>query len=486
MTKVSNCHDLPRANQSQAPEPRQSKQNAAHPHASKIPPGKAEHRERKSQEQETELQKFKDDAALYLKLTGQENTILDTKHLRRDNLTENESKIETESCKKWLLNARKKHLQAPFMYDMVEFLKGKEDTKMERKFTRTLHCRDTYQVTHDGQALTWRCENRWCNYCSSVRAAKLRDRYVKPLSELPEVWFVTLTGMAVMPGEGRLKERLGVYKKVWSKLIGKYKKRSERSGKPSKNRVQSSGNISRIRGLRKLEIEISKNAKTHGYFHPHFHVITQGTESFMREFISDWVSELSKHGIKASMKAQKAIRAQRDESGCIKMSELTKYVTKSLVEDPETRELKQVAPSAFAEIWEAVQGIRLIHPIDIKGELAEDDEEDGDSDMPTTTQAPKVPAGLYPWRGKDWIRHRYVKDDEYEKTPLTGYEPTETTYKHCAEMPEWLKEKQHLASIAISRSANKLLSKGVKVAFAVPENLPDPESPQDIKKEGEP
>ena len=461
MTKIRDCHDLPRENhKSQAPEPRQSKQNAAHPHASKIPPGKAEHRKRKGQERSTKAENC---------------TILDTIQIRRDKSDENQSDERSELRKKWLLNARKKHLQAPFMSDMIDHFKQKNDWKFERKFTRTYHCRDEYQITHDGQALTWRCENRWCNYCSSVRAAKLRDRYAKPLSELPEVWFVTLTGMAVMPGEGRLKERLGIYKKVWSKVIGKHKKRAQRTG-----------DHSRIRGLRKLEIEISKNAKTHGYFHPHFHVITQGTESFMREFISDWVSELSKHGIKASMKAQKAIRAQRDESGCIKMSELTKYVTKSLVEDPETRELKQVAPSAFAEIWEAVQGIRLIHPIDIKGELAEDDEEDGDSDMPTTTQAPKVPAGLYPWRGKDWIRHRYVKDDEYEKTPLTGYEPTETTYKHCAEMPEWLKEKQHLASIAISRSANKLLSKGVKVAFAVPENLPDPESPQDIKKEGEP
>ena len=485
MTKVSNCHDLPRANQSQAPEPRQSKQNAAHPHASKIPPGKAEHRERKSQEQETELQKFKDDAALYLKLTGQENTILDTKHLRRDNLTENESKIETESCKKWLLNARKKHLQAPFMYDMVEFLKGKEDTKMERKFTRTLHCRDTYQVTHDGQALTWRCENRWCNYCSSVRAAKLRDRYVKPLSELPEVWFVTLTGMAVMPGEGRLKERLGVYKKVWSKLIGKYKKRSERSGKPSKNRVQSSGNISRIRGLRKLEIEISKNAKTHGYFHPHFHVITQGTESFMREFISDWVSELSKHGIKASMKAQKAIRAQRDESGCIKMSELTKYVTKSLVEDPETGELKQVAPSAFAEIWEAVQGIRLIHPIDIKGEVADDEEEDGDADHITASQPPPdAKPGFYSWAGSDWKGRPVDAPNESEEVGLTGYEPdTPTTEKHHRPRPEWLTDAQSAAAKAIERAMIKMRVN--RLIDMLPESLPEPE-PDDTKKEGEP
>ena len=463
MTKVRNCHDLPRANhKSQAPEPRQSKQNAAHPHASKIPPGTAELRERKSQERSTKAENC---------------TILDTIQIRRDKSDENQSDERSELRKKWLLNARKKHLQAPFMSDMIDHFKQKNDWNFERKFTRTYHCRDEYQITHDGQALTWRCENRWCNYCSSVRAAKLRDRYAKPLSELPEVWFVTLTGMAVMPGEGRLKERLGIYKKVWSKVIGKYKKRAQRTG-----------DHSRIRGLRKLEIEISKNAKTHGYFHPHFHVITEGTESFMSEFISDWVAALHKHGIKASMKAQKAVRAERDENGCIKMSELTKYVTKSLVEDPETGELKQVAPAAFAEIWEAVQGIRLIHPIDIKGELADDEEEDGDADHITASQPPPdAKPGFYLWAGSDWKGRPVDAPNESEEVGLTGYEPdTPTTEKHHRPRPEWLTDAQSAAAKAIERAMIKMRVN--RLIDMLPESLPEPEPepPQDTKKEGEP
>ena len=463
MTKVSNCHDLPRANyKSQAPEPRQSKQNAAHPYASKIPPGKAEHRERKSQEQETELQKFKDDAALYLKLTGQENTILDNIQIRREN-----------ERAKWRENARKKYIQAPFMYDMIDFFRNRVDVhtswKWEQKFTRTYHCRDAYQITPDGQALTYRCENRWCNSCSNMRAVRLRDRYQKPLSALREVWFVTLTGAAVKPGEDRLKERLKIYKKVWSRLIGRYKKR---------------GDEQRIRGLRKLEIEISKNGKTFGYFHPHFHIITQGTEDFMQEFIFDWMYELGRNGIKASVKAQKAVRAKRDSVGNISMAELTKYVTKSMVEDPQTGELKHVSEEAFAEIWQSVQGIRLIHPIDIKGEAAQDEEEDGDSDHPTTTEAPPdAKSGHYKWNGSDWKGRPIDAPNDSEEISLTGHDAP-TTHKHCAEMPDWLREQQNAVSRAISKAADRLKSKGIDVPLAVYEELPEPDP--DTKKEGEP
>jgi hypothetical protein len=460
MTKIRDCHDLPKANhKSQAPEPRQSKQNAAHPNASEIPPGKAELRKRKSQERSTKAENC---------------TILDNIQIRRDKVEENQSDEKSELRKKWLLNARKKHLQAPFMSDMIDYFQEKKDWKFERKFTRTYHCRDEYQITHDGQALTLRCENRWCNSCSNMRAIRLRDRYQKPLSALDEVWFVTLTGMAVMPGEGRLKERLLVYKKVWSKLIGKYKKRAQRSG-----------DYSRIRGLRKLEIEISKNILTFGYFHPHFHVITEGTESFMREFMSDWVAALQKHGIKASMKAQKAVRAERDENGHIKMSELTKYVTKSLVEDPETGELKQVAPAAFAEIWEAVQGIRLIHPIDIKGELADDEEEDGDADHMTASQPPPdARPGFYSWAGSDWKGRPVDASNESEEVGLTGYEPdTPTTEKHHRPRPEWLTEDKKAAAKAIERAMIKMRVN--RLIDMLPESLPEPE-PDDTKKEGEP
>ena len=266
-----------------------------------------------------------------------------------------------------------------------------------------------------------------------------------------------------------------IYKKVWSKLIGKYKKRAQRSG-----------DYSRIRGLRKLEIEISKNILTFGYFHPHFHVITEGTESFMSEFISDWVAALHKHGIKASMKAQKAVRAERDENGCIKMSELTKYVTKSLVEDPETGELKQVAPAAFAEIWEAVQGIRLIHPIDIKGELADDEEEDGDADHITASQPPPdAKPGFYSWAGSDWKGRPVDAPNESEEVGLTGYEPdTPTTEKHHRIRPEWLTDAQSAAAKAIERAMIKMRVN--RLIDMLPESLPEPEPPQDTKKEGEP
>jgi hypothetical protein len=459
MTKVIPFYELPRAkNQSQAQEHPAQKFAAEPPHASNIPPGTAE------------LLKW----AAKSEEISQANTILDTIQIRRDNSEENRERERRELREKWLKNAKMKHSQSVFMYDMVEFYHAKNDTKWARKFTRTLHCRHAYQITHDGQALTMRCENRWCNYCSGVRALERRNRYAKVLSELDDVWFVTLTGVAVKPGEERLKERLIIYKKVWSKLIGKYKKRWQRQGNKG----------DRIRGLRALEVEISNNSKTFGYFHPHFHIITQGTEGFMQEFIIDWMYELGRNGIKASVKAQKAVRAKRDDDGNIQMAELTKYVTKSLLQDPQTGELKHVSEAAFAEIWEAVQGIRLLHPIDIKGELLDDDEEDGDSDCPTTTQAPPVQPGYYPWNGSDWVKYG-IYATGYEYMPLTGHDAP-ITHKHCAEVPDWLKEQQNAASRAISKSANRLLSKGVNVPLAVYEELPEPEPEPDTKKEGEP
>jgi len=455
MTKVITFDESPRAkNQSQAQEHPPQKISAEPPHALNIPPGTAELLKWLAKSEEI----------------SQANTILDTIQIRRDNSEEIREREKIELREKWRKNAKMKYYQTSFNYDMVEFYHAKNDTKWARKFTRTLFCRHGYQITPDGQALTMRCENRWCNYCSGVRALERRNRYAKVLSELPEVWFVTLTGVAVKPGEDRLKERLMIYKKVWSKLIGKYKKRFQRQGNKG----------DRIRGLRALEIEISNNSKTFGYFHPHFHVLTQGTEDFMQEFIFDWMHELGRNGIKVSIKAQKAVRAQRDDDGNIQMAELTKYITKSLLQDPQTKELKHVSEEAYAEIWEAVQGIRLLHPIDIKGELVEDDEEDGDSDRPTTTQAPPVPPGYYPWNGSDWVKYGiYATGQEYIR--LAGHDAP-ITHKHCAEMPDWLREQQDAASRAILKAANKMLSEGVNVPLAVSEEMPEP----DTKKEGEP
>ena len=455
-TKVQTFSKSPRAkNQSQAQEHPPQKFAAEPPHASNIPPLAAE---------------LLYEWAAKSEEISQANTILDTIQIRCDI-------PEGEQRKKWHLNARNKHLQAPFMYDMIEHFKAVKNWDFERKFTRTYHCRHAYQVTHDGQALTFRCENRFCNFCSNVRAAILRDRYSKPLSALREVWFITVTGVVVMPGDSRLKERLRIYKKVWAKLISRYRQRCKRNG----------GSGDRIRGLRKLEIEISKSAKTFGYFHPHFHVITEGTESFVREFIADWVYELNRHGIKVSMKAQKAVKAQRDDDGNIKLVELTKYVTKSLVSDPDTGELKHVSEAAFAEIWDAVQGIRLIHPIDIKGEAAPDEEEDGDGDHPTTTQAPPdAKPGYYSWTGSDWTGRPIDAPNDSEEIPLTGYEPDRpTTDKHCRELPEWLREQQNAAAIAIQRARIKMRVQDMPVWR--PENIDDwvPKEP-DTKKEGEP
>ena len=141
------------------------------------------------------------------------------------------------------------------------------DTKSElnQAYWNTWHCNEV--LDQNGKTITGRyCKNRWCNTCNRIRTAKLIKGYEKPLKELKDMQFVTLTIPNV---------KASALKTSIEDMIAEFKRIQEtfrKRGTP-------------IVGLRKLECTYNATTKT---FHPHFHAGVSG-----KKVADELVKELS-------------------------------------------------------------------------------------------------------------------------------------------------------------------------------------------------
>lgn len=243
---------------------------------------------------------------------------------------------------KLLKRARKKAITIDNALSMVN---DNKESDMSKSYWNTFYCSNTFQVGKKSKMKTTYCKNRWCTICESIKTAKMINGYLKPLQEIQDKQFTTLT-VKTVSGQN-LSSRLKQIADIWSAIRKKSVKQHETKGVVPPI----------INGIRKLEIHPTHNGK----YHAHLHIIVdtkEGAEWIVNEWLNRW-REIDKNLVSAE--AQKIVPA--DENSVI---ELFKYTVKSVVdfaksEDKLGREIK-ITGKKLDVIFSALKNKRTIQP----------------------------------------------------------------------------------------------------------------------------
>ena len=241
--------------------------------------------------------------------------------------------------------AYKKRAKAKFYSSAVAVRLAKLKSPLEKSYWKTWRCAGTLEQKDSTLTASY-CGHRWCTVCNRIRTAQLINGYEKPLSELPDKRFVTLTLPNVPAAE--LKRTIRAMITTVQAIQGKFKKRHQR-GHQSWQLV----------GLRKLEC--THNLKTDKY-HPHLHFIISGTVA-SKALIAEWLERVPT----ATYKAQDMRKANAGAN-----KELFKYFSK-LVTKQDGKNLTVLEP--LDVIFQAMKGERVFQPIGIKKDVSEEIDE---------------------------------------------------------------------------------------------------------------
>lgn len=192
----------------------------------------------------------------------------------------------TEQEKKSLVSRAK---AKDFTYHLMQsFLILVPNTPLLKSYKNTMFC--AWQIFKEGDKKTSKyCGNRWCLVCNRIRCMKLIKAYGPQLEKLADPYFVTLTIPNVYGH--LLRQSIRQMKRNFSIICGKHKKRHQRGKQCWK-----------INGLLKVECTYNKQLNN---FHPHFHVVVDGSEA-AKALVRDWLETYPP----CSKKAQKIVEAK--------------------------------------------------------------------------------------------------------------------------------------------------------------------------------
>ena len=209
---------------------------------------------------------------------------------------------------------------------LTRIIDATKDKKQRQKYWSTHHCRNV--VLQDGNNFSSSlCRQRWCSCCCRIKTAELTNGYKKPLMELGQLYFVTLTRPNV---KGRqLNSEIRKLQSAFTRI---------------KNNMQSKNYSIKIQGMRKLEVTYNETTDT---YHPHFHIIMSDYLA-TQTLLNLWFKQFPT----ANNKAQdvRAIK-QNDEQSFI---ELFKYATKETTKDGE-----EYSGEVLNTIYSSLNGIKL-------------------------------------------------------------------------------------------------------------------------------
>lgn len=285
------------------------------------------------------------------------------------------------------------------------------DSPLKKSYWISYNC--CRELKQEGNTLTGRyCNYRWCSVCNRIRTAKLIIGYKKPLEELKDKRFVTLT----LPNckENELVETLDFMQKTVDDIREMFKKR--------KKRGQSDGLV----GLRKLECTYNWRDDT---YHPHFHFVIQG-EEIAKQFYESWLQRVSDryktikdthgdfytiekirhaHEVKKKGKSCHIVECDGEEV------ELFKYFTKMV---SKTDKGFQTFTKSLDTIFQAMQGRRVFQPMGLKKDVSENI----DDIISEPIEDLKEDFICWKWNKNDWV-------DMTTGEVLTGYIPSDSMLK---------------------------------------------------------
>jgi plasmid rolling circle replication initiator protein Rep len=248
------------------------------------------------------------------------------------------AQLSTTCCKELSDNqlrfqrkARNKAITEALVFTLID-----RKSSLNKSYWQTFHC-NKVQLQNGKKVTSRYCNQRWCLVCNRVRTAKLMNGYLKPLAELTDSYFVTLT----IPNVQAKGLKIAI-EDMNSSLM-----------RIRKNMKKTHG--IKLIGIRKLECTYNAKRKD---FHPHYHLLIEGKAN-AEKLVSMW---LDQHQL-ADMGAQDIRKA--DEGSTI---ELFKYFSKIVADGT-------VYPSALDIIFRAMKGKRVFQPIGIKKNISEDIEE---------------------------------------------------------------------------------------------------------------
>ena len=151
---------------------------------------------------------------------------------------------------------KRKYITQKIVLSLIDVAKAKSDDYMLNSYWNTYHCQSEI-YSKDNRLYGNYCKNRFCTVCLANRKADIINKYLPYIQEhWNEPFFLTLTVKAVKAEQ--LHKRIYEMKKMFDKIIGKYRKRYQR------------GTDIKLYGIKSLECNYNPVNKT---YNPHFHLI---------------------------------------------------------------------------------------------------------------------------------------------------------------------------------------------------------------------
>jgi len=243
---------------------------------------------------------------------------------------------------KSVLNARAKRklVTNKVVLALIEVAKKKGDSEMEKTLRNTYYCLHKVVVS-DNKLYGHYCGNRICTVCTSIRKARMINKYLPLLQCWEKPHLVTLTTKSCY-AKG-LNSRMRAMKRAFKKILAKCKKRHQRGKGP------------KLVGIKSLECNFNATNRT---YNPHYHVIVPTWEVAIylkREWMKLWTKNFTNGW------AQDIRPIKNNEEGLI---EVVKYGSKIFTEqDPNKKKTKKtnryVYISALYNILNSMKGLRL-------------------------------------------------------------------------------------------------------------------------------
>lgn len=247
--------------------------------------------------------------------SGTKNTL---KSINKAEITVNGNGTELNKDEVLRGRTKKKTITQKMALSLVDVVKKKGNLEREKSYWNTYHCQNKI-ITSEGKLYGKYCKNRFCTLCSGIRKAEIINKYFPVIATWEQPYFVTLTVKAV--SAKRLNEVIknGLIR-GFKRIIGKYKKRSQRE------------KSIKLIGVKSLECNFNPVKKT---YNPHLHIIVPNKEIadiLVKEWLLLWGNKWTN---KAAQYSRKVEDRKRD------LIEIIKYGSKIFTEPDMKRNSKQ-------------------------------------------------------------------------------------------------------------------------------------------------